>query len=326
MEKIEMSSKRSKRYPMALKLLVAIIFVASCSLMPIVLQESDDSLWKNENQESEQLVKNIQATATLEAYSYAQSFSNVDRRLVFVHIPKTAGSTLEEVAHVQDKNITWGRCMFMDGTPGCSRVTDAKYRFGQPRKNLAPYWHVPVHYFPLENYNPYHADTFAVIRHPVDRAVSEYHYRCTRGWEQRPARKRQCKNMSSFILNAANPKEAKNFVFPREGFHWISQSDFIVGPFETRTVDYILQMEEMSPYFEKLVTAFGLPHLYWPTARKNAAPSLHSNRTEAAELPGNLGTAICKFPYVVDDLLLWKNSTPGRDLFPKAKYGHLCKS
>jgi hypothetical protein len=25
-----------------------------------------------------------------------------------------------------------------------------------------------------QRFNPYHADTFAVIRHPVDRAVSEY--------------------------------------------------------------------------------------------------------------------------------------------------------
>ncbi len=87
---------------------------------------------------------------------------------------------MEDVAFKQDKNITWGRCMFMDGTKGCPRVTDSKYRFGRPGKELAPYWHVPVHYFPLDNYNPYHADTFAVIRHPVDRAVSEYHMRCTR--------------------------------------------------------------------------------------------------------------------------------------------------
>jgi hypothetical protein len=132
--------------------------------------------------------------------------------------------------------------------------------------------------------------------------------------------------MTDFILNAMNPEQAQNFVFPRDDYHWISQHDFIVGPFETRTVDYILQMEEMSPHFEKLVTAFGLPHLYWPTARENAAPSsLNATRTKAAQLPGNLGTAICKYPYVIDDLLLWKNSTPGRDLSSKTKYGHLCK-
>jgi hypothetical protein len=82
-----------------------------------------------------------------------------------------------------------------------------------------------------------------------------------------------------------------------------------------------LQMEEMSPYFEKLVTAFGLPHLNWPTARENT----FAHRKGTADLPGHLGPAMCKLPYVVDDLLLWKNSTAGRDLFSKTKYGHLCE-
>jgi hypothetical protein len=229
-----------------------------------------------------------------------------------------------DVALGQDRNLTWGRCMFLNGTQGCSMAKDTKLRFGPPNKNSPPLWHVPVHYFPIHNYNPYTtADTFAVIRHPVDRAVSEYHYMCTRGWLRRKDRLRQCTDMTNFILNAINPKKAKTFTFPRDGYHWISQRDFIVGPFETRTVDHILQMEEMSPNFEQLVTAFGLSHLHWPSVRKNAAPI--SNSTKAAELPGNLATAICKYPYVVNDLVLWKNSTPGRDLFSKTKYGHLCK-
>jgi hypothetical protein len=291
---------------------MAIIVVTCWSLL---VQERNFSLRTNTNHESK---------ATLEAYSYAQSFSNIDRRLLFVHIPKTAGSTMEmDVALGQDKQLTWGKCMFLDGASGCPTVTDSKYRFGRPLRTLPPYWHVPVHYFPLHSYNPYDADTFAVIRHPVDRAVSEYHYLCSRD-------KRQlCKNMTNFILTGVDPKEAKNFVFPRTTYHWISQRDFIVGPFETRTVDHILQMEDMSPHFEQLVTAFGLSHLHWPLHRKNAAPRLNSTKAAelpgTAEMPGNLSTDICKYPFVVDDLALWNNSAPGRDLFSKAKYGHLCK-
>jgi hypothetical protein len=72
---------------------------------------------------------NIQATA-VEAYSYAQRCSNIDRRLLFVHIPKTAGSTMEDVVFKQGKNLTWGRCMFVDGTKGCPRLQYPKYRFG----------------------------------------------------------------------------------------------------------------------------------------------------------------------------------------------------
>jgi hypothetical protein len=300
-----------------LKLLMAIIIVGCWTL---VIQERNVSLWTDTDKESD---------ATLEAYSYAQSFSNIDRRLLFVHIPKTAGSTMEmDVALGQDKHLTWGKCMFLDGIRGCTWRRDAKFRFGRPLRTLPPYWHVPVHYFPLYNYNPYDADTFAVIRHPVDRAISEYHYVCSRG-KRRQRGKELCKNMTNFILTGLDPENAKNFVFPRADYHWISQRDFIVGPFETRTVDHILQMEDMSPHFEQLVTAFGLPHLHWPVHRNNAGPSLNAapslNSTKAAVLPGNLSTDICKYPYVVDDLALWKNSTPGRDLFSKTKYGHLCK-
>jgi hypothetical protein len=319
-----MSSKQTMRSPAGLKRVLTILILVACWSL-IIQTFSFRHLWTPpNNQDSQQLMNTIQTQAIAEAYSYAQSFSNIDRRLLFVHIPKTAGSTMEtEVALGQDRNLTWGRCMFLDGTMGCSSVKDEKLRFVPSANPPPPYWHIPVHYFPLHDYNPYHADTFAIIRHPVDRAVSEYHYICTRGWLRSKGRLNQCKNMTNFILDAMNPMKAKNFYFPRDGYHWISQYDLIVGPFETRTVDHILQMEDMSPHFERMATAYGLPHLHWPVHRINSAPS--SNSTKLAELPGNLSTTICKYPYVIDDLALWNNSASGRDLFPKAKYGHMCK-
>ncbi len=158
MENGNRSSKRTR------KELIAIIIVGCCSLL---VQVGNVQLWTDNNQESK---------ATVEAYKYAQSFSNIDRRLLFVHIPKTAGSTMKTyVAFGPDRNLAWGGCMFLDGTQGCSSVKDAKYRFGRPMETLPPYvyWHVPVVYY--FNLDPNHAATFAVIRHPVDRAAGEYH-------------------------------------------------------------------------------------------------------------------------------------------------------
>jgi hypothetical protein len=166
------SSKRTR------KLLITIIIVGCCSLLlqgrSLLVQERKwtDATTSTNNQESK---------ATLNAYTYAQSFTNIYRRLLFVHIPKTAGSTMEmDVALRQDRNLTWGKCMFVNGASGCPMSRDARYSFGRPNITQPSYWHVPVHYFPLHGYNPYDADTFAVIRHPVDRAVSEYHYMCSR--------------------------------------------------------------------------------------------------------------------------------------------------
>jgi hypothetical protein len=37
---------------------------------------------------------------------------------------------MEDVVFKQGKNLTWGRCMFVDGTKGCPRLQYPKYRFG----------------------------------------------------------------------------------------------------------------------------------------------------------------------------------------------------
>ena len=42
---------------------------------------------------------------------YARSIQDTKRKLVFVHIPKTAGTTVEEVGGLQAQ-LAWGSCLF----------------------------------------------------------------------------------------------------------------------------------------------------------------------------------------------------------------------
>jgi hypothetical protein len=42
---------------------------------------------------------------------YARSIQDTKRKLVFVHLPKTAGTTIEEVGGLQAK-LAWGSCLF----------------------------------------------------------------------------------------------------------------------------------------------------------------------------------------------------------------------
>ena len=43
--------------------------------------------------------------------AYAKSIKNTKRKLVFVHIPKAAGTTVEDVGGLEAK-VAWGSCLF----------------------------------------------------------------------------------------------------------------------------------------------------------------------------------------------------------------------
>ena len=78
-----------------------------------------------------------------------------DKPLVFLHIPKNAGSAINSRYRrflIREKNFT-------------------KYKHQN-----CPYWHLPPRYW--GPYNPYKDNkTFCVVRHPVDKAVSEFKMR-----------------------------------------------------------------------------------------------------------------------------------------------------
>ena len=74
------------------------------------------------------------------------------RSLEFVHIPKTAGTTIEDVA--RRHNIKWGRHN--------RSTSDRAPQLDPP----CSYWHRPTRSFD--------SDTFCVFREPASRVVSEY--------------------------------------------------------------------------------------------------------------------------------------------------------
>jgi hypothetical protein len=140
------------------------------------------------------------------------------RRLEFVHIPKTAGTSIENAMSTQ-LNGRWGVCHFFDqqtsvraskGSLSCPpppqphprRHNDDNdnnsnahgYGLYLPYKEfgsrIAPQftngcelWHVPSWLYTdrlPDAYNPYaDADLFTVIRNPYDRIISEYYWKFT---------------------------------------------------------------------------------------------------------------------------------------------------
>jgi len=141
------------------------------------------------------------------------------RQLVFVHVPKTGGISIENVA--AKAGIAWGLCRFprraaprliVGGCPPFPPPPSSSSRAGGaartieyatwPRKKpggIPPWWHTPRQYFPFmftggggnqnnnnntssnANYaDPYrNAELFAVVRDPYTRIVSEFHWKCS---------------------------------------------------------------------------------------------------------------------------------------------------
>ena len=206
----------------------------------------------------------IQATAR----TYANSFTKLGRGpLNFFHIPKTAGTAVEEAAAKQ--SIPWGSCRF----------------YHKPKRDICPYpsgpewpqhvgwWHLPAYLFPLVGSNPYQStDLFAVIRDPYERMISEFYYICTlkiKDW-----RPDQCDNrtrlfdesyMNQWLTKKLQGRASQTAAeyYLADNSHFTPQHEFLVGPHEVRVVDYVLRMDDpdlsLSEQFSRLMKAYGMP-------------------------------------------------------------------
>lgn len=88
----------------------------------------------------------------------------------FLHIPKTAGSTIESVG--KKRNILWGRQQLAKF--GMLHMKDGTYCAGH---------HVPPKLLPKRGQDLYkQRRVFCVVRHPYERALSEYKYLLAEPW------------------------------------------------------------------------------------------------------------------------------------------------
>ena len=101
----------------------------------------------------------------LESHVNRRSWENVDKKCIrelgFLHVPKTGGSTIVEMA--KKKSIKWADLLWEDWP---------KPKFHADRKQL--WWHTPIQYIDVpQNFsNPYAGqDLFAVTRNPYNRVI-----------------------------------------------------------------------------------------------------------------------------------------------------------
>jgi hypothetical protein len=142
------------------------------------------------------------------------------KRLLFLHIPKNAGTTIEDISYRQ--GIQWGRHDTADRMRNANRMPDGNNCNG---------WHTPPSHYPWPN--PYEsADVFCIVREPKDRLMSEYRYLLSTPQGHRNPRLRtapECteaglNNFLSLSLRMMLPPQSQLYI---SDCHFLPQSKFI---------------------------------------------------------------------------------------------------
>jgi hypothetical protein len=210
------------------------------------------------------------------ALAYVQSFKTFGRSpLNFFHIPKTAGTAVEQAA--AERKIAWGSCRFFHKPK--REICKPIYPSGPDWPMHVGWWHLPAWVFPLVGSNPYQSsELFAIVRDPYERMVSEFYYICTlKVKEWRPD---QCDNrtrlfdkdyMNQWLAKKLSDRESSPLTassYLSDNGHFTPQADFLVGPHQVRMVDYVLRLDDpkdpLSDQFQRLTAAFGLSNMRLP--------------------------------------------------------------
>lgn len=165
------------------------------------------------------------------------------KKAVFVHIPKTAGTTIEKVMGMQNIESLYSTCK------------NEKYKvcpqhlYASEILELAP---VTKQYY-----------WFTVVRHPLDRLVSEYHYiqntNCM-------ASKFASLNFNDFVNCLNMPISDRMFLFDR---HLEPQVNFIK---DAENIE-VFKFEQIDTCFKQLQYKFHIPFFTHERKKRNMKTS-----------------------------------------------------
>lgn len=175
--------------------------------------------------------------------SIGSIFVQKETFLEFIHIPKNAGTTIENIAN--EKNIKWGR-MKPDHRD-------------HVKENKCDYWHIPPKEFDRTSH--YYRDpdgTFCVIRNPYDRMVSEYKYRNKDS--------NDAVHMNKWIKKHLTPEHTQD---GKLNCHFIPQYNYVYDDLGQKTCDHVLQFDNLADNFNKLTNQYNVDLTMDPNRRDN---------------------------------------------------------
>lgn len=195
-----------------------------------------------------------------EAVRYAPDYN-----LVFIHVPKTAGSSISRVLNPISHRPK--RTLFRSLTRRLPIVEDPLVAHFRIHDTAA---------FIRRKYGPavYDAMTsFAVIRNPFDHAVSHYEY--MKQYRNKPIAERFSKlSFEEYLAFRARPKR----LWDRKFVHLADQAHFLVDEQDHLLVQHIIHMENLDAELAAFASKQGLPDFTLPHVN-NAKARKSSRRT-----------------------------------------------
>jgi hypothetical protein len=149
----------------------------------------------------------------------------MQKELKFLHITKTGGTTIENIANA--KGIKWGR-------------------FHLTGRNELPYWHDDLSMLSADLKQKY--DWFAVVRNPYDRIISEYH--CP--WIGISKKDKSVTDFNATLTKLINYR--MRFAKNNGGGHFKEQWRYV----DISTNVHILKFENLQTEFDALMQKYGL--------------------------------------------------------------------
>ena len=148
--------------------------------------------------------------------------------LYFVHIPKNAGSSIEEVG--LDHGFKWGE-EFFDRKLNNFLVNGRIYKLA--------HWHLP---YSIREYDKDPNKCFCVVRNPYERIVSSYNYHKSLFDQVRKM------SLNEYIEKALKSFYSDEYLFDN---HQRPQSDYVFYKGD-KVINNILRFENVAEDFEKL--------------------------------------------------------------------------
>lgn len=180
------------------------------------------------------------------------------RSLVFAHIPRNAGANIAKVG--EDQQVIWP-----------SRMPSYQERVTMPDGSVCPKHHIPARYLSEGDAQIYaQAEVLCVVRHPFERALSEYARLLDEGRRGKQLSElygiklREDPPCSAQGLNRFLAKTMRTVLSGRKfalGCHVLPQSEYIWGGDDRQWCQNIIRAEELPGAFDSLMQKKGYPRI-----------------------------------------------------------------